>query len=53
LLFDWLLLSPYFGQIRRWAAIEMGLEDVHATCCWIGLARRFGLNCPCICTILC
>jgi hypothetical protein len=46
------LLSPYFGQIRRWAAIEMGLKDIRAACCWIGLARGFGLNCPCICIIM-
>jgi hypothetical protein len=24
-----LLLSPDFNQVRRWAPIEMGLEDVH------------------------
>jgi hypothetical protein len=24
-----LLLSPDFGQIKRWAVIEMGLKDVH------------------------
>jgi hypothetical protein len=47
-----LLLSPYFGQIRRWAAIKMGLEDIRAIHCWIGLARGFGLNCPCICIIM-
>ena len=23
------VLSPDFGQIRRWAVIEMGLEDIH------------------------
>jgi hypothetical protein len=23
------VLSPDFGQIRRWAVIEMGLEDMH------------------------
>jgi hypothetical protein len=47
-----LLLSPHFGQMRRWAVTKMGLEDMRATYCWIGLARGFGLNCPCIC-ILC
>jgi hypothetical protein len=46
------LLSPHFGQMRRWAVIKMGLEDIHATCCWIGPARGFGLNCPCICILL-
>jgi hypothetical protein len=45
------LLSPHFGQMRRWAAIKMGLEDIHATYYWIGLARGFGLNCPCICIL--
>jgi hypothetical protein len=46
------LLSPHFGQMRRCAVIKMGLEDIHATYCWIGLAREFGLNCPCICILL-
>jgi hypothetical protein len=45
------LLSPHFGQIRRWAVIKMGLEDIHAMYCWIGLACGFGLNCPCICIL--
>jgi hypothetical protein len=45
------LLSPHFGRMRRWAVIKMGLEDIHATYCWIGLARGFGLNCPCICIL--
>jgi hypothetical protein len=49
--YEW-VLSPYFGQIRRWAAIKMGLEDIRAIHCWIGLARGFGLNCPCICIIM-
>ena len=26
------VLSPDFGQIRRWAVIEMGLEDMHIKC---------------------
>ena len=26
---DGLVLSPDFGQIRRWAVIEMGLERMH------------------------
>jgi hypothetical protein len=46
------VLSPYFGQIRRWAAIKMGLEDIRAIYYWIGLAREFGLNCPCICIVI-
>jgi hypothetical protein len=26
------VLSPDFGKIRRWAVIEMGLEDMHIKC---------------------
>ena len=37
-----------FWLIKRWAAIEMGSEDIHIKCCWIGLVREFGLDCPCI-----
>jgi hypothetical protein len=40
------VLSPHFGQMRRWAVIKMGLEDIRATYCWIGLARGFGLKLP-------
>jgi hypothetical protein len=46
------LLSPHFGQMRRWAVIKMGLENIYVMYCWIGLAREFGLNCPCICILL-
>jgi hypothetical protein len=45
------LLSPHFGQMRRWVVTKMGWEDIRATYCWIGLARGFGLNCPCICIL--
>ena len=43
-----LLLSPDFGQIRRWAVIEMGLEDMHMKSQRSGLVQEFGLDCPCI-----
>src|SRR3954468_24227659 len=37
-----------------WPKKEMGRDQdglgryIYSTCCWIGLVRRFGLNCPCI-----
>jgi hypothetical protein len=46
-----ILLSPDFSQIGSWAVIEMGLEDMHIKCLWIGLLWEFGLDCPCVCTL--
>ena len=46
------VLSPDFGQIRRRAVIEMGLEDMHMKSLRSGLVQEFGLDCPCICIIL-
>ena len=45
------VLSPDFDQIKRWAVIEMGLEDMHIMCFRIGLVREFGLGCPFICIL--
>ena len=44
--------SPDFDQIKRWAVIEMGLEDMHITCFRIGPVQEFGLDCPCICILV-
>ena len=46
------VLSPDFDQIKRWAVIEMGLEDMHITCFRIGPVQEFGLDCPCICILV-
>ena len=46
------VLSPDFDQIKRWAVIEMGLEDIHITCFRIGPVQEFGLDCPCICILV-
>jgi hypothetical protein len=45
------VLSPDFSHTGSWAVIEMGLEDMHIKCLWIGLLREFGIDCPCICTL--
>ena len=42
------VLSPDFGQIRRWAAREMGLEDYTWKISEAALYGEFGLVCPCI-----
>ena len=42
------VLSPDFGQIRRWAVREMGLEDYTWKISEAALHEEFGLDCPCI-----
>ena len=42
------VLSPDFGQIRRWAVREMGLEDYTWKISEAALHGEFGLVCPCI-----
>ena len=46
------VLSPDFGQIRRWAVREMGLEDYTWKISEAALNEEFGLDCPCICNIV-
>ena len=42
------VLSPDFGQIRRWAVKEMGLKDYTWKISEAALHGEFGLDCPCI-----
>ena len=42
------VLSPDFGQIRRWAVREMGLGDYTWKISEAALHGEFGLDCPCI-----
>jgi hypothetical protein len=40
------LLSPDFGQINRWAVIEMGLEDIHERYSRTGLVQEVWARLP-------
>ena len=42
------VLSPDFGQIRKWAVREMGLEDYTWKISEAASHEEFGLDCPCI-----
>ena len=42
------VLSPDFGQIRRWAVRKMGLKDYTWNISEAALCEEFGLDCPCI-----
>ena len=46
------MLSPDFGQIRRWAVREMGLEDYTWKISEAAWHEEFGLDFPCICIIV-
>ena len=46
------VLSPDFGQIRRWAVREVGLEDYTWKISEAALHEEYGLDYLCICNIV-